>query len=152
MADKLVSSSRRAAASTRVLIRQPFFAQIQLLGGKTRDLPAELAKARQQLGHATPTDKLPLPPYYPRTPAILEDWAADPWEIHNLAAGPAHAATLRQLRSRLEDWMEQSNDHGRMPEPEACYDSDMAVYHGRKANPEVQKNIALMKQWAAEGK
>jgi arylsulfatase A-like enzyme len=55
---------------------QPFFAQIQLLGGKTRDLPVELAKARQKLGNATPTDKLPLPPYYPRTTAILDDWAA----------------------------------------------------------------------------
>ena len=34
---------------------QPFFAQIQLLGGKTRDLPAELATARAHLGNATPT-------------------------------------------------------------------------------------------------
>jgi len=322
---------------------QPFFAQIQLLGGKTRDLPAELAKARKQLGSATSTDKLPVPPYYPRTPAILEDWAAtldavritdlqigevvarlekegildqtviffisdhgvshargkqflydegthipfvvrgpgiapgqrrkdliehidmaamslglagiplpapmqarnslasdyrprdavfsardradetvdhlrsvrterfkyirnflplrphlqpnaykdhkpclialraaeasgqlddvqrllfaptrqpeelydlaaDPWEIRNLAADPAHAETLRQLRSRLDLWMERTNDHGRTPEAESRYDSDMAVYLGRKANPEVQKNIALMKQWAREGK
>ncbi|MEI6463156.1 MAG: sulfatase [Verrucomicrobiota bacterium] len=322
---------------------QAFFAQIQLLGGKTRDLPAELAKARQQLGDSTPTEKLPLPPYYPRTPGVLEDWAAtldavritdrqigeilarlekegileqtivcfisdhgvshargkqflydegthipfvmrgpglapgqrrkdlieqidlaamslalagiprpalmqarnalasdyrpreavfsardradetvdhirsvrterfkyirnflplrphlqpnaykdhkpgviavraaeaagqlddvqrllfaptrapeelyelaaDPWEIRNLAADPAHAATLRQLRSRLDRWMEQTDDHGRTPESESSYDSDMAVYVGRKANPELQKNIALMKQWAREGK
>ena len=322
---------------------QPFFAQIQLLGGKTRDLPAQLAKARQQLGNATPTDKLPLPPYYPRTPAILDDWAAtldairitdlqvgeivarlraeaildqtviffisdhgvshargkqflydegthipfvvcgpglpqgqrrkdliehidmaamslalagipapkwlqarnslapdyrprdavfsardradetvdhirsvrterwkyirnflpqrpylqpngykdhkpcvialraaeaagqlndvqrllfaltrppeelydlaaDPWEVRNLAADPAHAATLQQLRSRLDLWMKQMNDQGQTPEPESRYDSDMAVYLGRKGNPEVEKNIALMKQWAKEGK
>jgi arylsulfatase A-like enzyme len=322
---------------------QPFFAQIQLLGGKTRDLPAELAKARQQLGSATPKEELPIPPYYPRTPAILEDWAAtldavritdrqigeivgrlekegildqtfiffisdhgvshargkqflydegthvpfvvrgpgilpgqrrkdiiqhidmaamslvlagiplparmqarnslasdyqprdavfsardradetvdhirsvrterfkyirnflplrphlqpnaykdhkpclialraaeaagqldavqrslfaparapeelydlaaDPWEIHNLASDPAHAATLRQLRSRLDAWMEQTDDHGRTPEPAARYDSDMAVYLGRKANPELQQNIELMKRWAAAGK
>jgi arylsulfatase A-like enzyme len=322
---------------------QPFFAQIQLLGGKTRDLPAELAKARQQLGGATPPHQLPLPPYYPRTPAILADWAAtldavritdrqigevvarleqeglldqtviffisdhgvshargkqflydegthipmvvrgpglprgqrrpdlmqhldlaamslalagipipapmqarnalapgyrprdavfaardradetvdrirsvrterfkyirnflplrphlqpnaykdhkpclialraaeaagqldavqrllfaptrapeelydlaaDPWEIRNLAADPAHAATLRQLRARLEDWMKQTNDQGRTPETASRYDSDMAAYLGRKSNPEVEKNIALMKRWAAEGK
>ncbi len=322
---------------------QPFFAEIQLLGGKTRDLPAELAKARQQLGSATPAEKLPLPPYYPRTPAILEDWAAtldavritdrhvgeivarlekegilaqtviffvsdhgvshargkqflydegthipfvargpgipagkrradliqqidlaamslalagipipgnmqarnalasdyrpreavfaardradetvdhirsvrterfkyvrnflplrpylqpnaykdhkpclialraaeaaggldavqrllfaptrpaeelydlasDPWEVRNLAADPAHAAELRQLRSRLENWMELTNDQGRTPESESRYDSDMAVYVGRKGNPEIAKNIALMKQWAREGK
>ena len=57
---------------------QPFFAQIQLLGGKTRDLPAELAKARQKLGNATPTNKLSLPPYYPRTPAIPGKCATSP--------------------------------------------------------------------------
>ena len=54
---------------------QPFFAQIQLLGGKTRDLPDELVKARQQLGGSTPTNSFSLPPYYPPTPAMLEDWA-----------------------------------------------------------------------------
>jgi arylsulfatase A-like enzyme len=322
---------------------QPFFAQIQLLGGKTRDLVEKLAEARKALGDATPPDKLPLPPYYPRTPAILEDWAAtldavritdrqigeilarlekegileqtivfflsdhgvshargkqflydegtripfvvrgpgvprgqrrpdliqqidlaamslalagipqpasmqarnalasdyrrrdavfsardradetidhirsvrtdrfkyirnflplrpylqpnaykdhkpcvialraaeaagqldavqrllfvptraseelydlavDPWEIHNLAAEPAHAAELRRLRARLEQWMEATDDHGRTPEPESRYDSDMAVYLGRKPNPEIERNIALMKQWAREGK
>ena len=31
------------------------------------------------------------------------------------------------------------------------YDSDMAVYLG-KGNPAVEKNIALMKQWAKEDK
>jgi hypothetical protein len=31
------------------------------------------------------------------------------------------------------------------------YDSDMAEYLG-KGNPEVEKNIVLMKQWAKEGK
>lgn len=322
---------------------QPFFAQIQLLGGKTRDLPAELAKARQQLGGATPAEQLPLPPYYPRTPAILEDWAgtldavritdrhvgeiiarleqegileetvivflsdhgvshargkqflydegtriplivrgpgvargarradlvehidvaalslalagiarpagmqgrdllaadyrpreavfaardradetvdhlrsvrterfkyirnhlplrphlqpnaykdhkpclialraaeaagqldavqrllfaptrpaeelydlaADPWEIRNLAGAPEHAAELGRMRARLDRWVEQTDDQGRRPEPESRYDSDMAVYLGRKSNPEVERNIALMKQWAREGK
>jgi arylsulfatase A-like enzyme len=322
---------------------QPFFAQIQLLGGKTRDLPAELARARQQLGNSTPTENLPLPPYYPRTPAVLVDWAAtldavritdqqvgeilarlkqegileqtvvfflsdhgvshargkqflydegthipfvvrgpgipmrlrrhdliqhidmaatslalagipipavmqgrnvlapeyrlreavfaardradetvdhlrsvrterfkyirnflplrphlqpnaykdhkpcltalreaqaaglldevqrmifaptrapeelydlqaDPWEVRNLAGDPAHASVLRQMRSRLEVWMEKTNDQGRTPESESRYDSDMAAYLGRKGSSEVQKNIALMKRWAAEGK
>jgi hypothetical protein len=37
------------------------------------------------------------------------------------------------------------------PESEKMYDSDMAVYLGR-GNPAVERNIALMKQWAAEGK
>lgn len=322
---------------------QPFFAQIQLFGGKIRDVAKQIADARQRLGSVTTMDRLPLPPYYPRTPAILEDWAAtldavritdayvgeiierlrregileqtviffvtdhgvshargkqflydegthipfivsgpslpkgqrrtdliehidmaavslrlagiskpgamqardvlapdyhpreatfsardradetvdrirsvrterwkyirnfypqrpylqpnnykdnkpcllalraaefaglldevqklvfattrapeelydlsvDPWEVRNLAADPAHGAKLNELRSRLELWMEETNDQGRRPESESCYDADMAAYQGRKPNPEVAKNIALMKQWAAEGK
>ena len=322
---------------------QPFFAQIQLWGGKIRDGESELAEARKQLGSVTPTDQLPLPPYYPRTPAILDDWAAtldavritdkyvgeiverlrtegildqtiiffitdhgvshgrgkqflydegthipfvvsgpglpkgqrrkdliehidmaamslalaaiplpktmqardvlapdyqprdatysardradetvdhirsvrterwkyirnflpqrpylqpndykdhkpcvialraaeaagqlndaqrllfattrppeelydlaaDPWEINNLAADPAHAKTLQELSAKLDRWMEQTNDQGRTPEPESRYDSDMAAYQGDKPKPEVTKNIALMKQWAKEGK
>ena len=322
---------------------QPFFAQIQLFGGKIRDVAKQLAEAREQLGSVTPTDQLPLPPYYPRTPAILDDWAAtldavrltdkyvgeiverlrtegildqtiiffisdhgvshgrgkqflydegthipfvvngrglpngqrrqdliehidmaamslalagiplpktmqarnalapdyrpreatfsardradetvdhirsvrterwkyirnflpqrpylqpnaykdhkpcvialraaeaagqlndvqrllfaqtrapeelydlaaDPWEVHNLAADPAHATTRQELRAKLDRWMEQTNDQGRTPELESRYDADMAVYQGRKPDPEVAKNIALMKQWAKEGK
>jgi arylsulfatase A-like enzyme len=87
-----------------------------------------------------------------RAPEELYDLAVDPWEIRNLAADPAQAATLRQLRSRLDLCMEQTNDHGRTPEPESRYDSDMAANLGRKPNPEIQKNIVLMKQWAREGK
>ena len=36
---------------------QPFFAQIQLLGGKTRDIPKELAAARKKLGNASPRNE-----------------------------------------------------------------------------------------------
>jgi arylsulfatase A-like enzyme len=322
---------------------QPFFAQIQLFGGKVRDVPKLLAEAREQLGSATPTQELPLPPYYPRTPGIFEDWAAtldavritdqyvgeimerlrtegildqtviffisdhgvshgrgkqflydegthipfvvsgpglskgqrrgdliehidmaamslaiagislpkpmqarnalaidyqpremtfsardradetvdrirsvrterwkyirnfmpqrpylqpnyykdhkpclmalrsaaaaghlnevqqllfaktrepeelydletDPWEVRNLAADPMCANILQALRGRLERWMEETNDQGRIAESESRYDADMAVYQGRKPNPEVAMNIALMKQWAKEGK
>jgi hypothetical protein len=45
--------------------------------------------------------------------------------------------------------MDETNDHG--PESEKMYDSDMVEYLG-KGNPAVEKNIALMKKWAAEGK
>ena len=322
---------------------QPFFAQIQLFGGKIRDVPKQLAEARQKLGSTTPADHLPLPPYYPRTPGILDDWAAtldavritdkyvgeiverlraegtldqtiiffisdhgvshargkqflydegtripfvvsgpglpkgqrrkdliehidmaamslalagiplpktmqarnalapdyqpreatfaardradetvdrirsarterwkyirnfypqrphllpnaykdhkpclialraaeasgelddvqrllfaktrapeelydleaDPWEVRNLAADPARAATLEALRAKLDRWMEQTNDQGRVPEPESRYDAEMAAYQGRKPDPEVARNIALMKRLAEEGK
>jgi hypothetical protein len=45
--------------------------------------------------------------------------------------------------------MRETADKG--PESEAMYDSDMAEYL-KKPNPEVARNIALMKQWAAEGR
>jgi hypothetical protein len=87
-----------------------------------------------------------------RPPEELYDLDADPWEIRNLATAPGHEKTLGELRSMLEQWMEKTQDQGRIPEKESRYDADMAAYQGRKPNPEVAKNIALMKQWARDGK
>jgi hypothetical protein len=69
--------------------------------------------------------------------------------VRNLAADPAHAADLADLRRRLEGWMAACGDSG--PEPEAMYDSDMAVYLA-PGRPEVERNIATMKAWWAEGR
>ena len=80
-----------------------------------------------------------------RSAEELYEWATDRWQVTNLAAAPAHRATLEQLRSRLDQWMIDTHDHG--PESDAMYDSDMADYVG-KGNPVVERNIALMKQWA----
>jgi arylsulfatase A-like enzyme len=90
----------------------------------------------------------------------LYDVIADPYEIHNLADDPRYAGKLGELRNRLENWMVETGDQGRVPESEKMYDSDMAVYTGslrsRRRDPEylrvVEENIALMKKWAAEGK
>jgi arylsulfatase A-like enzyme len=94
--------------------------------------------------------------FAPTRPAEeLYDLSADRWEIRNLSADPAHATTLTALRARLDRWMEETNDRGRMPEPVAQYESDMEAYLGGKAagrNPEIERNIALMKRWAADGK
>ena len=61
-----------------------------------------------------------------------------------------------EMRQRLERWIAETNDHGRNPESAKMYDSDMAVYLGsagkKGRNEQLEKNIALMKQWAAEGK
>ena len=84
-----------------------------------------------------------------RPPEELYEWTTDKWQITNLAAEPAHKATLETLRARLDQWIRETNDQG--PEPESRYDSDMAAYLG-KGNPEVEKNIATMKKWAKEGK
>lgn len=84
-----------------------------------------------------------------RAPEELYEWTIDHWQVKNLAGDPAYRQTLETLRSRLDHWIIDTKDRG--PESEKMYDSDMAVYL-QKRNPEVEKNIALMKKWAAEGK
>ena len=48
----------------------------------------------------------------------LYDLTADPHEIKNLASSPEHAAVRKRLAGVLEKWIEDSNDQGRVPEPE----------------------------------
>ncbi len=79
----------------------------------------------------------------------LYDYHQDPFQVTNLAANPDFRAQLEADRKRLDQWMIDTKDPG--PESEAMYDSDMAEYL-KKPNPEIEKNIALMKQWAKEGK
>jgi len=60
---------------------KPFFMQVQLHGGKLRldSLEANralAARAREELGSSTDPAQVTLPPYYPRDPVLLEDWAA----------------------------------------------------------------------------
>ncbi len=56
---------------------QPFFAQLQLWGGKNRndDGTWHREQAPRELGALTPPESVQLPPYYPRDPLILQDWA-----------------------------------------------------------------------------
>jgi arylsulfatase A-like enzyme len=84
-----------------------------------------------------------------RAPEELYDWKSDPWQLKNLADDPAHRVTLETLRARLDRWMSETKDLG--PETMSRYDSDMKEYLGG-GNPKVEKNIAQMKKWAAEGK
>jgi arylsulfatase A-like enzyme len=60
---------------------QPFFAQIQISGGKLRgndeDGWDKVQKAAEKtFGKRTPDDVVTLPPYYPSHPDIIRDWAA----------------------------------------------------------------------------
>jgi uncharacterized sulfatase len=55
--------------------------------------------------------------YTPAKPVEeLYDVVNDPWEMHNLANDPAHAATLRDLRAKLERWRKDTGDMGGTPE------------------------------------
>lgn len=88
--------------------------------------------------------------FSPTRPAEeLYEWITDRWQVKNLAGAKDHQQTLLVFRERLDRWMAETGDHG--PESVSRYDSDMAAYLG-KGNPAVEKNIAIMKQWAAEGK
>lgn len=88
----------------------------------------------------------------------LYDLVSDPHELHNLANDPDHQSMLIQMRGKLNQWMEETNDQGRTPEPEAQYESDMKVYLDtlrRRATPEhlqtVESNIRWMREQAAKG-
>ena len=60
---------------------QPFFMQVQLHGGKLRGASLSGYQAlekrmKEQFGmQPTPHEQIPLPPYYPKDPVILRDWA-----------------------------------------------------------------------------
>jgi arylsulfatase A-like enzyme len=58
--------------------KKPFFVQVQLHGGKYRnvaDTSKWTAKALKDLGSVTSADDVHLPPYLPNDPVIREDWA-----------------------------------------------------------------------------
>jgi arylsulfatase A-like enzyme len=82
----------------------------------------------------------------------LYDLSQDTHQVRNLAGDSTYAAALEEMRGRLERWETETPDLGRSPEPETQYDSDMAEYLGKRSNPEIEANIALMKRWAREGK
>lgn len=89
----------------------------------------------------------------------LYDLSVDPFEINNLAADAAYASKLVEFRSILSNWIEETGDRGMTAETDESYDSSMAAYlsgfRKRKDTERIQSieaNIAIIKQWAAEGK
>ncbi len=94
-----------------------------------------------------------------RPPEELYDLERDPHELNNLAGQPDQAARLEQMRQRLAKWELETNDHGRQPESDKMFASDMAVYvntvrlkQGAERLRVIQSNIDQMKRWAKEGK
>ena len=55
---------------------QPFFAQVQLRGGKLRNVPKWLAEVEAGLDERVRADQVSLPPYYPDAAVFREDWAS----------------------------------------------------------------------------
>jgi hypothetical protein len=48
----------------------------------------------------------------------LYDTSADPHQVRNLAAEPAHRSTLERMRKAVVDWMARIDDQGLVNEPE----------------------------------
>ncbi len=70
-------------------------------------------------GKLNPVQSLFMQPRKPEWE--LYDTQADPFEVNNLADNPAHRATRDQLAARLEQWIEDSGDMGRIPEASYTY-------------------------------
>ncbi len=60
-----------------------------------------------------PAAKAVVDRYYRRPAEELYDLRADPHELKNLAADPAHAGTLASLRAEVDAWMKEQGDPGR---------------------------------------
>ena len=91
----------------------------------------------------------------------LYDVVKDPHNLHNLAGDATHTDALVSLRTTLDKWVIESGDRAQKAEPTKVYDEDMNVYvtgqrKRRKPTDDYVEiltgNIALMKQWASEGK
>ena len=104
---------------------QPFFAKICLSGGKARSQ----ARASKDIPHVD-VSKVVLPPYYPRHPVVLEDWAAylDTFSLMDFQVG--------QIIDRLKKEGEFENtviffitDHGvsHARGKQFCYDEGMMI-------------------------
>jgi N-sulfoglucosamine sulfohydrolase len=80
----------------------------------------------------------------------LFDVVADPEEVVDLAAEPAHAAELRRLRGALHAWMRETRDTGILPEAilrrEArAAGSEWAIFHpGGEAAAAVKRYDAIL--------
>ncbi len=70
----------------------------------------------------------------------LYDLEQDPHEINNLASSRlgAHAEALTRLRAALDEWLVETDDHGRFPEPPALiapFEKEMHDWFGTPALP-----------------
>ncbi|MEQ8786720.1 MAG: sulfatase [Pirellulaceae bacterium] len=112
---------------------QPFFAQVQLRGGKLRghgDGDAWPAKAKQTLGSNTPTDAFTLPPYLPADPVILRDWAQyldavryTDWEVGQIVE------RLREAGELDDTYIFFITDHGisHVRNKQFCYEGGVHI-------------------------
>ena len=141
----------RSVRTDRFLYVRNFFPQrphLQPNAYKDGKAIVQALRAAHTAGTLLPiSEKLLFSPTRPTEE--LYEYGADPWQVNNLAADPTFRTELESHRAKLDEWIETTQDKGF--ESDFMYDSDMQEYI-KKPNAEVEKNIALMKQWAKEGK
>jgi arylsulfatase A-like enzyme len=102
---------------------QPFFAQIQLPGGKLRGGDHESAdrfaeRAESTFGSRTDPGMVELPPYYPRTEVLLHDWAA-------------YLDTVRETDRVVGEIIQRLNDEGVLEKTVVVFMTDHGISHAR---------------------
>lgn len=98
-------------------------------------------RSLHRAGKLTPAQARLMAPTRPREE--LYDLQNDPYEIHNLAGSPAHAAVRARLRRELEAWIERSDDQGRYRE-----DPRIAEHYDQRARERNGERIeALRREW-----
>ncbi|WP_437204951.1 sulfatase family protein [Planctomicrobium sp. SH664] len=97
---------------------QPFFMQVQLHGGKSREGnsgPADLQKA---LGTLTSPDVVTLPPYYPNDPLLLADWAY-------------YLDAVRKTDAEVGDVIKRLKSEGIYDQTVVIFTTDHGISHAR---------------------
>ncbi len=95
-------------------------------------------------------------PFLPTRPVEeLYDLENGPYELRNLADSPEHQDTLKELRARLDAWMDETRDLGVIPEPELAemyrtHDSAYAILR-RRENVELVKRLRRVGALREEG-
>jgi N-sulfoglucosamine sulfohydrolase len=75
-----------------------------------------------------------------KTPKAMEelyDVTKDPYELRNLAANPAYATKLKELKRALTDWKNKVGDLSSIPEKDMVY----GWWNGKDKAPETEKPI-----------
>ncbi len=101
-------------------------------------------KKMDQEGLLTPAQAQLLAPTRPAEE--LYDVIADPYEINNLASSPDHQEILIDLRYELDQWIEDINDQGRIPEAQSVYD----FYEARSLGNYAERIDKLKEEWGIE--
>jgi len=89
-----------------------------------------ISKHNRELYNAGKLNELQARIYQPTRPTEeLYDIEKDPFEINNLASDPNSKSVLLDMRSRLKNWMTETNDPGLIPEP---YMEELGKKYGNK--------------------